>query len=415
MKQKLFLLLLLLSLKLAAQVHYEKGYVVTNDNQRIECLIKNKDWLNNPKSIDYKLNAEDSIRKGNFDNVKEFGISGISSYVKAEVDIDQSPTDLNNLSWTKNPIWSKEKLYLRLLVNGKGKLYSYKSGDIERLFYSVNDSLIQQLIFKEYIVVDKSVSQGLLQKEFVTTNNGFRQQLWKNVRNEETSYRDALGLNYNRKELINYFRKFDKLGMDSSCVSVTNGNRSAFNLKIKPGIDYSSVSIKTTKSELNQFNADFGNQLNFRLGLEAEWIFPFNKNTWSLFIEPTYQNFNSSNNDARDNKASINLNIIDLPIGIRHYFFLNDNFKIHLNALFNPVSIVCFDPEIHYTYSDLNINPMIHFAIGGGFDYKRLSLEFRYYPNISLTNSYMYLSSDYHGFSFIAGYKILDTKAVKKK
>jgi len=264
-------------------------------------------------------------------------------------------------------------------------------------------------------VVDNSDSKfihGLLQQEFVKTNNGFIQQLWEHVRNDETSYSDVVELKYKKSDLVNYFRKYDKLGKDASGA---NEKKYAFNLKITPGINYSSVQISTTNNNLKKFNVDFGTQLNYRLGFEAECVFPFNNNKWSLFIEPTYQHFNSSNNDELGNMASINLNIIDLPIGIRHYFFLNDNFKIHLNAIINPVSIVCVDPQIHYSYSDLNINPMISFAFGGGFDYKRLSLEFRYYPSRSLTNSYMNLSSDYQGFSIIAGYKILDTKGTKKK
>jgi len=81
MKQKLLFVLFLASLKLAAQTHFEKGYVVTNDNQRLECLIKNKDWFSNPKSIEYKLNAGDSILTGNLDNLKEFGITGMSTYI----------------------------------------------------------------------------------------------------------------------------------------------------------------------------------------------------------------------------------------------------------------------------------------------------------------------------------------------
>jgi hypothetical protein len=57
--------------------------------------------------------------------------------------------------------------------------------------------------------------------------------------------------------------------------------------------------------------------------------------------------------------------------------------------------------------------PTLNFAFGGGVDYKNLSLEFRYKP-MSLSNGYMLLSIDYQAFSFIAGYKILDTKTRKK-
>jgi len=384
-------------------------------------LIKNKDLLSNPKDIEFKLTAGDTVRKGNLDNMKEFGISGISTFVKAEVEIDQSSRDINNLSMTKEPLWSNEKVFLKVLVNGKAKLYFYRNGKMERFFYSVNDSVIKQLIHKEYKETPIS-SQGLSQQPVVMTNDAFKQQLCRYVINEETSFSDALKLGYNRNDLIKYFRKYDKLGKDSSFVSGKNGNSSAFNLKIKPGIDFSSISIN--ESQIvgnNRFSIDFGTHLNFRLGLEAEYILPFNKNTWSIFLEPSYQNFKSSKKDGRGDMVSIDLNIIDFSAGIRHYFYLNDNLKIHVNALLTPVSVLCNDPNIHYVdeaysfnYYSLKMNPMINFAFGGGIDYKNLSFEFRYKPR-SLSNGYMLLNIDYQAFSFIAGYKILDTKSRKKK
>jgi hypothetical protein len=36
-------------------------------------------------------------------------------------------------------------------------------------------------------------------------------------------------------------------------------------------------------------NAKFDNKISFRIGLEAEFILPFNKNKWAVFAEPTYQ------------------------------------------------------------------------------------------------------------------------------
>ncbi len=414
MKQTLFIFLLLFSIKTVAQIQYEKGYIITNDNERIECLIKNKDLLSNPKSIEYKRNAGDSIRNGNLNDIKEFGISGTATFVMAEVDIDQSSTNLNDLTSTKEPIWSKEKIFLKLLVKGKANLYFYRNGNKELFFYSVNGSVIQQLIHKEYLLT----AEGDFQHHIVMTNDAFKQQLCRDVINEETSFSEATALGYNRNDLIRYFRKFDKLGKDS--YSGTNENKGAFNLKIKPGIDLSSISI--TEGGASRYAIDFGTHPNFQFGMEAEYIVPFNKNTWSLFFEPTYQHFKSSKANFRSDLVSINLNLIDFSLGVRHYFFLNENLKIQLNALCSPISILCFDPIINYVdqvysfnYYSLKMDPSIKFSVGGGVDYKRFSLDFRYSPNRSLLNGFQFVNADYQGISFIAGYKIFDTKTAKKK
>ena len=54
--KKLLLILLAFTLQLfSAQIKFEKGYLITNNGERKEILIKNKDWLNNPTEFTYKI------------------------------------------------------------------------------------------------------------------------------------------------------------------------------------------------------------------------------------------------------------------------------------------------------------------------------------------------------------------------
>ncbi len=49
-----------------------------------------------------------------------------------------------------------------------------------------------------------------------------------------------------------------------------------------------------TAQRIGQFYTaefDFGSQVNFRIGIEAEFIRGFNKNKWAIICEPTYQSF----------------------------------------------------------------------------------------------------------------------------
>ena len=53
MKELKLILVFLLSITIQAQIRFEQGYLIDNNNQKQVVLIKNVDWLNNPKSIEY--------------------------------------------------------------------------------------------------------------------------------------------------------------------------------------------------------------------------------------------------------------------------------------------------------------------------------------------------------------------------
>lgn len=121
------------------QIKFEKGYIVENDGQKKECFIKNYDWEKNPVEIEYRENDSLEIQKGKIKFIKEFGINGVSRYIRADVLIDRSPMELDHLSENKNPDWRKEQLFLKLLVKGKASLYHYYSDpNLTRFFYSTS-------------------------------------------------------------------------------------------------------------------------------------------------------------------------------------------------------------------------------------------------------------------------------------
>src|SRR5690606_11264005 len=85
------LLLFFFSFNLSAQITFEKGYFINNQNQKIECLIKNQDWVGIPKEIEYQLSETSSVEKTNFDQITVLQIYGTPHYYKKqEVNIDQN-------------------------------------------------------------------------------------------------------------------------------------------------------------------------------------------------------------------------------------------------------------------------------------------------------------------------------------
>ena len=52
MKKNLLLLLVsILTVNVYSQISLEEGYYIDNSNQKINCLIKNLDWKNNPTHL----------------------------------------------------------------------------------------------------------------------------------------------------------------------------------------------------------------------------------------------------------------------------------------------------------------------------------------------------------------------------
>ena len=372
------------------QIKFEKGYFIDNDNQKVDCFIKNNDWKNNPKAFKYKLNENSVSQEIDITKAREFVILGSSKYIRANVKIDRSfiEGDIEKLTIVKTPVWSDEQLFLKVVSEGKASLYSYEEDNLLRFFYSVKDSVIQQLIYKEYILVQDG------QPNTLAANFGFRQQLWLDVKCTNANMNSVKSLKYNKTELEKYFKKYHECSGDSSLVINKVKQSSLFHLKFTPGINSSSFTI--TYIDGSNFGKVSDNNTNLRIGLEAELLLPFKKNKWGVVFEPTYRTFNSKTGPFYEFKsATINYNSIEFPLGIRHYFFINNNLKIYLNAFYIPYYELKCNSKVVIDNNTYDLNPILSvYSAGGGFCYKRMNAEVRYYSDRS------FLDNDYFNYSY---------------
>jgi hypothetical protein len=405
MKNIIITLILLFNTILSfGQVVFEKGYYIDENNRRTECFIKNHDWRNNPTNFEYKTEKNDTVKNNSILLVKEFGMYGDSRYVRATVNIDRSYTEIYRMSTQKSPLWSKEQLFLKVLLAGKASLYYYFDNETAKFFYSKTDTPIQQLIYKEYKTDD-----GI-----INTNDSFRQQLWNDIKCENTTIKSLENLNFYQKDLENQFKVYNKCNGDTSFINYSHIQKRDFiNFRITPGINYSSLVFNN--SYLNE-NIKFDNNLSFRIGIEAEYILPFNKNKWGIIIEPTYQNYTTKKMIPTYNyTANVNYGFVEFPIGLRYYYFLNNYLKVYLNGFYIPGSTINLISSANFNdLSKKEIAPDQCFAIGGAVEYKNLNLEVRYYSNKNLLSSYVSYSTDYSRVAVILGYKFIKIKQKKK-
>ncbi|MBG6133224.1 hypothetical protein IWQ47_004632 [Aquimarina sp. EL_43] len=414
-KQSLLFLLMILSLTGYAQIKFEQGYFIDNNGTKTECLIKNVDWHDNPSQIEYKVNEDAKAKMGYIKNIKEFAVSDLK-YVRETVNIDMSSEELNHLSATKNPEFKEATLFLKHIVQGEANLYQYEEGNLIRYFYQVGDKDIQQLIYKTYRVTQEIVN-GVAKERTnkIDKNNRYKQQLWTDVKCDNIKESDAVKTNYKKNSLVKYFVKYNKCKDPSFVNTRKQEDRDLFNLTIRPGIIFSTLYDSKETGSISGLG-DFESKTNFRFGIEAEFILPFNKNKWGIFIEPTYQSYKSNLEieettfiGTNTRTFTVDYKSIELPIGLRHYLFLSDKSKLFINAAY----VVDFEFDSTFQEEINGITKTKDFRtrtnVLGGIGYKynnRYSIEARYGMGRKSGKIFSTSSYSYRSFSLVLGYSL---------
>ncbi len=383
-----------------SQINFKKGYYITNNGEKIECFIKDSDSKNNPTKFEYKILEDSEVKTNTILNVQEFGIIDLLKFKRFTVKIDRSDVLSNNLNQDRNPIFKEETLFLKVLVEGKATLFSFVDEYVYRYFYNVDNSIVEQLVFKTY-----SNHNG-----YTVKNNFFRQQLFSNLKCNAITERNVLALDYNREDLVGYFLKYNNCSNTTVVNYEEKEKRKFFNFSIKAGI--SSSSLSTNHSVYNDTDTDFGNKLSLVLGLEAEAILPIKRNKWSLLLSPTYRYYKGKT-DVNSQAApelrfsTVDYKTVDLSLGIRHYMFLNENSKLFVNGSY--VFSFPLKDEINSMAERkvYELGAKTNIDLGIGYSYlDRYSVELRFGLKRNVLTEYANWDSNYSSTSLIFGYRI---------
>ncbi|MCO6148576.1 tRNA modification GTPase [Flavobacterium sp. NRK1] len=389
MKKAIALLMLLLPVLGISQITFQPGYFIERGIKK-ECLIKNIAWKNNPVSIEYKFSENEESAVKTIDQISEFSVNNTYKFIRFTVNIDRSPVELRQLSYTKEPDWQTETVFLKVLVEGKVTLYQYEDGNLIKYFFSKDDNTkAEQLVFKEYLL-DGDIAK----------NSMFRQQLYNLMMDGTINRKKFESLSYNKNTLVKLFNEYNGNTGEKVNDHTLKQNRGDINLRITPGVSLTSLNISNNLSD-NYYS--FNSKVTYRIGAELEYILPFNNNKWSLFIDPNYQFYNSDE-EKGNQKMKIEYTYINLPIGARHYMYLNEKSKFFIDAAYT-LSFSLGDNYIQYSGSILDIQSNSTLSLGGGFSYDRYSIGIRHNFNHQIIN-YAYWNAKYSTTSIILGYKL---------
>jgi len=402
--KKIFLLAVFGSASLfKAQITFEKGYFISNSGKREEVLIRNIDWKNNPTEFEYKTAESSPVKKETINNIKEFGVDNDSRFIRKKVLIDTSSDELNAMSYDRKPEFKEETVFLKYVVDGKADLLYYEDNDIRKFFFSVDDLDPKQLIYKPYYIDNSQI----------TYNEDYKKQLTE-ILTCGVESKKIRAARYDRKNLADLFMNFNSCSEGNTAVNYSQAKEKTdlFNLNIRPGINLSSLEV-TSPTYTSRETTKFGNKMSFRIGIEAEFILPFNKNKWALFAEPTYQYYKDEKESIAfagqyfemKSTRSVDYKSLEVPIGVRYYLFLNKKSKIFFNVAY--LMDFEFKSNVKLDFSEIKTDSGSNIAFGAGYKYNdKFLIELRATTQRNLLQNYVTLDSNYHTLSLILGYTL---------
>lgn len=391
MKKLTYFLLLFLSFSTFAQNNFEEGYIIENEENKKVVFIRNNDWNNNPTQISFKATDNGAVEIIEIGNIAEFGIGERFKFKRFTTDIDFSSTNSSKLSEKSTPEWKKQTVLLKILVEGETNLYQFDNGNLVRYFFSSGKSeTVEPLVYRQYLEKSNQAK----------TDNTFRSQLYTLMKSANFSAADFRRVDYKKNDLIALFEKYNQTKSGNYTTYSKNQNKSSFNLKAVAGLSNSQIEFS---SLITGATYDFGNQTSLKIGLEAECVLPFNNNKWSVFVDPNYQHF-KADKQVSYFVASLDYKYLEIPIGVRHYFFLNDKSKIFINAGYS-VSF-SLNSKMSYASQEADLSKATNYFAGLGYSYQKFALEARFNSKKKLTKNQT-LIGEQKGFNFALSYSFL--------
>lgn len=357
MKNIIVLFTFLVCASASSQIQFEQGYFITNSGERVDCLIKNSDWMLNPVEFDYKFNENGSVKTAGINAIKTFKVNEFY-FIKETVQVESSSDHTNSLSTARGPNFETKTVFLRLLVDGKVDLLEYVSRNKSNFFYRLENGIIEPLIYKRFQVNHK-----------INKNSRYRQQLVTEFECDNMST-DVEDVEYKRSDLKNYFRDLNKCLNSDYTIYQNTDKKSKFLIQPLVGIGYANLDVD--RGLIADGTSLSG--LEYSIGVEFEHVFSFNKYKWSAVAEVAYRTFKDEQRIDKSYGADlrVNYNSILNFIGARHYFYTNQNSKFFFEGGANfDLSV---GTEILFANAGRALDPVLNdldpsfgFRVGAGY------------------------------------------------
>ncbi|MEP0368892.1 MAG: hypothetical protein ABJN36_05250 [Cyclobacteriaceae bacterium] len=366
----------------------------------------------NPTSFEYRETETAPIKTAHIDEIRTFQVGKSHKYTKYVVDLDRSVTaPVGALDASSQPQFSKEILFLRVLLEGPATLFKYATEDFEKYFISLNESMIVPLIYKKYATAGTTSSAAPI----VMENKAFQNQLHQYLPCNCITYFETLNMRYHIADLSSYVKRYNKCIGSNSTAYKTNVNKEYSTFRIKAGPNYSWFWAKTEKTARTAgAKLDFDGALNLRFGCEFEFKLPIEKAHVGFVIDPSFHvykgksEYQTGNPTQPTRPVKLKYQSLEIPLGFRYWHEIDQNISFFANAFmvfdraFDLTMKISTAPTV---YAGDHISFNTAWGVGAQYKYK-FGLEVRYQPHRNPMSDYSTWTSDYNSIALLLSYRV---------
>jgi len=398
----LLVIFLIIHHTLVAQNIFDSGYYIKNNDQKIDCLIKNYDWENSPSFIYVKSSNAEKEEIIHVDDIKEFRITDKKKYIKKYVQIDRSSEDLERLSKSRNVNFKSEEIMLEVLVEGKISLFYYQEEQLRRFFIGQGTESLEQLVSKTYRLSNNRIAH----------NTYFKQQLLLLMPCENLKKERFENLSYYKKDLFKLFKDYNSCaGLEATYFNKNHDKKTTY-IGISAGINRSSLSINGENA--NGIPIDIQEtKISYNAGFDIDVVIPNFNRLWSITIQPhlhimkmrTSNDYTNQLNVMNSLDVNIDYSEFNLSFGIKRKFYWNDKNEVFINSAVQfsfPLNrSIQFEDQF-----ELDLEPSFTPLFGFGVMHKeKYRFEVRGYLQKNILVPYKFISSSLSYPSLIIGYQ----------
>lgn len=390
------LIALICSGVLFSQTSFQPGYYIDNNSNKISGLIKNEDWSQIPSKLLFKKHTEDQAITIEGNQFSEFKVEGTKHYYKTlKLDTYKLYNDFGEVVE-----YPSRELLARVVIEGQANFLVSKANEEVLYVMQIEDREPEVLKYKKYVLNDGKIRE----------RKGFQKQLFEaSPCKQQLDTRSFLDVKYRLNEISSIISGFnDCLGSDSENYNKKR-TKGQFNFLAKANVVFNNFQkagfgygdgLSSDGSNFAEF--PISNQTTFGIGLELEYMLPFNNKRWSIFTNPMYQYLQKDSVTRTDGlfyafstsnvcTYTIDLSYIELPIGVRYFFVQSKNINAFLNVAFGTNIVLSDASNLEFVDADIVVEERItksssnsFISIGGGV---RINSTFDVYVNYYASKS----------------------------
>lgn len=325
-----------------AQIKWNPGYVVKNNNDTLTGDIEYTNSLHSPERV--KLNYNGKIYIYAPRDLQSFTINTGTQklyYFSNRVQLEMSSVEYNKIGNNPEPKLMIDTVFTTVLVNGSKNLYSYTDNIIEKKHFLIkeSDQTLIDLVYKKFYLDEA--------KTKIVANEKYKSQLMQHLTGcDKINFENISVLKYKEEEFIDLFAKYNRCIDNKGILIQEPEEKAEFQFGIIAGASQNTLKLSGEKNIIGK--TTLAPSTGFNFGAYSNIVFAKTKRKFSLYNEILFNQYNFRGSEY-------------------YLYYENPSWYQKVKDVNIQAKYLKLFTAIRYQFSQAMIKPFIQLGVTNGF------------------------------------------------